>query len=69
MKARIEAIWFQTHRASENLRRWSELRRLYTGEMANVVQVRRNLRQLLGLPFPLGPLGLSFPLGLLGPRR
>ena len=36
--------------------------------MANVVQVRRNLHQLLGLPFPLGPLGLSFPLGLLGPR-
>jgi hypothetical protein len=45
------------------------LRHRYTIDLPKVLQKRRNLRLLLGLSFPLGPLGLSFPLGLLGPRR
>ena len=70
MKALVEAIWFHTHRTTYNWwRRWSELRHSYTVHLPKVLQERRNLRQLLGLPFPLGPLGLSFPLSLLGPRR
>ena len=70
MKALVEAIWFHTHRTSYNWRRWwSELQHSYTVHLPKVLQERRNLRQLLGLPFSLGLLVLSFPLGLLGPRR
>ena len=70
MKALVEAIWFHTHRTSYNWRqRWRELRHSYTVHLPKVLQEHRNLRQLLGLPFPLGPLVLSFPLSLLSPRR
>ena len=70
MKALVKAIWIHTHWTSYNWRRrWSEHRHRYTVHLPKVLQEHRNLRQLLGLSLPLGPLGLSFPLGHLGPRR
>jgi hypothetical protein len=70
MKALVEAIWIHTHWTSYNWwRHWSEHRHKYTVHLSKVLHERRNLRQLLGLSFPLGPLRLSFSLGHLGPHR